>query len=68
MFLLVDRLVHYVLVEKLLGLDLVRRVGPDEFRKLHFENPVDVQIVVDDVKYVSLRTLCVIKQVVEEFQ
>lgn len=68
MFLLLYRFVHNVLVKKLLGLHLVRRVASYEFWKLHFENPINVQIVEYNVEYVSLRALGVIKQVVKEFQ
>jgi hypothetical protein len=67
-FLLLYRFVHNVLVKKLLGLYLVRRVAPYEFWKLHFENPINVQIVEYNVEYVSLGTLGVIKQVMKEFQ
>ena len=54
------RLVDDVLVQKFLGLNLIRWVTPDKLRKLHFEDPVDVQIVENDVEDVSLRTLSVI--------
>jgi hypothetical protein len=67
-FLLLYRFVNDVLVKKLLSLHLVRRVAPDEFRKLHFENPINVQVVEDNVEYVSLGALGVIKQIVKEFQ
>ena len=55
-------------MKKLLSLHLVRRVTPYEFRKLHFENPINVQVVEDNVEYVSLGALGVIKKVMKEFQ
>jgi hypothetical protein len=65
-FLIFDRLVDDVLVQKFLGLDLVGRVAFNEFRKFHFEDPVDVQIVKNYVEDVSLRTLSVIQQVMQK--
>lgn len=63
-FLFLYRLVYYVLVQEFLSLDFVRRVASNELRKFHFEDPVDVQVVEDDVKYVSLGTLGIIQKVV----
>lgn len=61
MFLLLNRLIYDVLVQKFLSLDFIWRVAPDKFRKFHFEDPVDVQIVENYVKNVGLRTLGVVQ-------
>lgn len=61
-------LVYDILMQKFLSLNFIWRVASNKFRKLHFENPVDIQIVENYIENVGLRTLGVVKKVVEEFQ
>ena len=68
MLLFLNGFVYNELVKELLSLNFVWRVAPYELWKFHFEDPVDVQVVEDDVKDVSLGALGVIHQIVQELQ
>lgn len=63
-----DGLASYVLKQDFLRLRLVGRVTSDELRQMHLINPIDVQIVEQEVECLRLRTESVIQHINKELQ